>query len=74
MHLKALLTHPKFLIKNFFKGRKAPIIPSLLVHDKLDTRFVEKTNIFNDFFSRQCQTKSNGSTLLSTLSFESTNL
>ena len=34
---------------------------------------MEKANIFNDFFSRQCQPKSSDSTVLLTFSFQTTN-
>ena len=56
------------IIKPFVYWKKAPIIPPLLVTNKLVTNFEEKANIFNDFFSRQYQaTSSNDSTLPLTL-------
>ena len=57
------------IIKPFVYWKKAPIIPPLLVTNKLlVTNFEEKANIFNDFFSRQYQAKSsNDSTLPLTL-------
>ena len=60
-------------MKTFANGKKAPVIPPLLVNDKLVPNFVEKANIFNDFFSRQCQPMSNDSTLPLSFSFETTN-
>ena len=49
--------------QNFRKWQKNPIIPSLLVNDKLVTNFLEKANLFNEFFSKQCQPLQNNSTL-----------
>ena len=60
-------------IKTFVNGEKTPIISPLLVNDKLVLNFVEKANIFNHFFSSQCQLMSNDSTLPWTFSFETTN-
>ena len=37
------------------------------------TNFKDKANIFNDFFSKQCQLIPNNSTLLSIQSFETSN-
>ena len=61
------------IIRTFVNGEKTPIIFPLLVNDKLVLNFVEKANIFNDFFSSQCQRMSNDSTLPRTFSFETTN-
>ena len=49
--------------QNFRKWQKNPIIPPLLVNDKLATNFLEKANLFNEFFSKQCQPLKNNSTL-----------
>ena len=49
--------------QNFRKWQKNPIIPPLLVNDKLVTNFLEKANLFNEFFSKQCQPLKNNSTL-----------
>ena len=54
------------MIKTFVNGKKAPIIYPLLVEGKIATNFVEKTNISNDLFSRQCQPTSNDIILPST--------
>ena len=51
------------ILKTFVNGKKAPIIPPLLVNDKLVTNFLEKANLFNEFFSKQCQLLQNNSTL-----------
>ena len=62
------------ITKTFVNRKKAPmIIPPWLVNDKLVSNFVEKANIFNDFFGRQCQPLSNDSALPLTFSFETSN-
>ena len=50
------------IIKSFVNGKKIPIIPPLFVHDKAVTNFLEKANLFNEFFSKQCQPLQNNST------------
>ena len=49
--------------QNFRQWQKIPIIPPLLVNDKFITNFLEKANLFNEFFSKQCQPLQNNSTL-----------
>ena len=49
-------------LKTFVNGKKIPIIPPLLVNDFI-TNFLEKANLFNEFFSKQCQPLQNNSTL-----------
>ena len=51
------------ILKTFVNGKKIPIIPYLLVNDKFITNFLEKANLFNEFFSKQCQPLQNNSTL-----------
>ena len=51
------------ILKTFVNGKKIPIIPSLLVNDNFITNFLEKANLFNEFFSKQCQPLQNNSTL-----------
>ena len=48
--------HPKLhsILKTFVKGKKVPIIPRLFVNDKFVTNFLEKANVFNEFFSKHC--------------------
>ena len=58
------------IIKTHFNGKKVPIISPILVNNKLVTNFKDKANIFNDFFSKQCQPIPNNSTLPSIQSFE----
>ena len=55
-------THQSIL-KTFDNGWKTPLIPPIIVNGKLVTYFLEKGNIFNDFFSHQCQPSSNDSIL-----------
>ena len=44
-------------------GRKIPIIPPLSVNGKIITNFKEKANLFNKYFSSQCNPLPNGSKL-----------
>ena len=38
------------ILKTFVNGSKIPLIPALLVNNKFVTDFLEKANLFNDFF------------------------
>ena len=51
------------MLKTLVNGKKVLIIPSLLINDKFVTNFLEKANLFNEFFSRQFQPLQNNSTL-----------
>ena len=51
------------ILKTFANGTKIPIIPPLLVNDNFITNFLEKANLFNEFFSKQSQPLQNNSTL-----------
>ena len=51
------------ILKTFVNGKKVPITPLLLVNDKLVPNFLEKSYLFNIFFSKQCQPLQNNSTL-----------
>ena len=44
-------------------AKKITIIQPLLVNDKFITNFLEKANLFNEFFSKQHQSLQNNSTL-----------
>ena len=48
-------------------GRKIPVIPPLLIDDKLVSDFKEKANGFNELFSHQCTPFNNVSKSLSQL-------
>ena len=41
------------ITKTFANGKKVPVIPPILVNNKLLTNFNDKASIFNDFFSKQ---------------------
>ena len=60
------------ILKSFVNGKKIPLIPPILVKDQLVTNFLEKANLFNEFFTQQCNTIENDSTLPSDLVFETT--
>ena len=47
-----------------------PLIPPLLVNNKIVSDFTEKANLFNDFFATQCTPLSNNSILPSAISFK----
>ena len=58
-------TSPKtywVILKTFYNGKKSPLIPSLLVNDKLECDFGKKTNHYNEFFALKCTPLNNGST------------
>ena len=46
------------ILKTFVNGKKTQIIPPLLVNDKFVTKILEKADLFNEFFSKQCQNNS----------------
>ena len=50
------------IIQTLFNGKKVPVIPPILVNNNLVSSFKDKANIFNDFFSKQCQRIPNNST------------
>ena len=54
------------ILKSFVNGKK------ILVKDQLLTNFLEKANLFNKFFTQQCITIENDSTLPNNLVFETT--
>ena len=51
------------LMKTYYNGKKIPLIPPLLVNDKLECDFGKKANHFNEFFALKCTPLNNGSTL-----------
>ena len=51
------------ILKTFVNGSKIPLIPPLLVDNKLVTDFLDKANLFNNFFAKQCTPISNASTV-----------
>ena len=58
----------------FVKGKKDSVNASAssLVKDELGTNFLEKANLFNEFFTQQCNAIENVSTLPNDLVFETT--
>ena len=55
------------ILKTFVNGIK---IPPLLVNNKLVTDFLDKANLFNNFFAKQCTPISNDSTVRVNKNFE----
>ena len=57
------------LLKTFVNGTKIPLIPPLLVGNQLVTDFLVKANLFNDYFSQQCTTVDNDSSIPPNITF-----
>ena len=51
------------ILKTFVNSSKIPLIPPLLADNKLVTDFLDKANLFNNFFAKQCTPISNDSTV-----------
>ena len=51
------------IIKTFYNDKKIPLIPPLLIDDKIVTDIQAKANIFNKFFADQCTPLNNNSKL-----------
>ena len=49
------------LWKTFYNGEKVPIIPPLLIDNKITSDFEAKANHFNNFFASQCTCLNNNS-------------
>ena len=60
---------PKIL-KSFYDDTKFPLIPPLLVNNKIAYDFTKKVNLFNDLFATQYTPLTNGSVLPSTIFFK----
>ena len=54
------------ILKTLYNGKKIPLIPPILVNNKLISNFKEKANHCNTFFTSQCTPVSNDSALPST--------
>ena len=50
-------------VKSIYNGKKIPLIPPLLINNKLESDFGEKANHFNEFFAPKCTPLNNESTL-----------
>ena len=57
-------------MKSYYQGTKVPLIPLLLVNDKILSDCTEKATFFNDFFAFQCTLISDDSVLPSIKSFK----
>ena len=42
------------ILKTLYNGKKIPLIPPILINNKLISNFKEKANHFNAFFASQC--------------------
>ena len=51
------------ILKNLYNRKKIPLIPPILISNKLVSNFKEKANHFNDFLASQCTPVPNNSTL-----------
>ena len=58
------------ILKTFINDSKIPLIPPLLVDNKLVTDFLDKANLFNNFFAKQCTPISNDSTVPANINFQ----
>ena len=59
------------ILKSFYNGSKAPLIPPLLVNNKIVPDLPKKANLFNDFFATPCTPLTNSIVLPLTISFNS---
>ena len=60
------------ILKRLFNGRKVPIIPPLLINNKLKSNFKIKANYFSSFFASKCSPLINNSTITNSLKYGST--
>ena len=51
------------ILKTLYNEKKIPLIPPIVVNNKLISNFKEKANYFNDFFVSHCTPISNDSAL-----------
>ena len=51
------------MLKIFVNGTEIPLIPPLLVRNQFVTDFLIKANLLNDYFSQQCTTVDNDSSI-----------
>ena len=76
-HLSLKLNNPNTsaktywsVLKSFYNDTKVPLIPPLLVNNKIVSDFTKEANLFNDFFATQCTPLTNSSVLPSTIPFK----
>ena len=63
-NLALKLNNPKTywsILKTFYNGKKIPVIPPLLINNKLVSNFKTKTNHFHIFFASHCTSLYNNS-------------
>ena len=60
------------ILKAFVNDSKIPLTPPLLVDNKLVTDLLDKGNLFNKCFAKQCPPISNHSTVRVSINFETT--
>ena len=56
-------------MKTFYDGKKIPIIPPLFINNKFFTHFLEKANVFNSFYAKQCSPIPSSSVLPAKISY-----
>ena len=44
----------RFILKTFYNGKKVPLIPHLVINNKLEPDFKRKTDHFNNYFASKC--------------------
>ena len=76
---KKKLNNPKtaktywLILEIFLNGSKIPVIPPLLVGNRLIFDVLAKADLLNDFFSKQCSAIVNNSSLSTNVTFENEN-
>ena len=73
-HLSLKLNNPNTsaktywsILKSFYNDTKVPLIPPLLVNNKIVSYFTRKANLFNDFFAAQCTPLTNSSVAINNI-------
>ena len=61
------------IFKTFYSGTKIPLIPPIIIDNKVIRNFREKANVFNIFFALQCMAIVNDSILPSTIIYRTEN-
>ena len=59
------------MLKTFYNGRKVPLIPPLVINNKLEADFKRKADHFNNFFASKCTPLKNDSVLPTLLEHDS---
>ena len=61
------------MLKTFYSGTKIPLIPPIIIDNKVITNFRGKANVFNNFFASKCMSIVNDSTLPFTIMYRTEN-